>query len=158
MIFVDSNIPMYLVGAPHDLKWQVQQRLEQFIAAGERLVTSVEVFQDLLHHYLGIGRSDAIQPAFDALAGIVDEVFSIARADIDRARAGAGLPDTLGVRCAACRCHGARKGHAHSVSTPGSTSCLNASGSWPPIDSAFRTEPTTRHRRCTQVVAPAFTR
>ena len=86
MIFIDSNIPMYLVGAPHPLKGLAQHRLEQFITAGERLVTSAEVFQELLHRYVAIGRRDAIQPAFDALTGVVDDVFSVARADVDRAR------------------------------------------------------------------------
>jgi predicted nucleic acid-binding protein len=50
MIFVDSNIPMYLIGAAHPHKPQAQELLERAIAAQERLVTDVdEVFAiDLL--------------------------------------------------------------------------------------------------------------
>ncbi|HYC22591.1 MAG TPA: type II toxin-antitoxin system VapC family toxin, partial [Candidatus Bathyarchaeia archaeon] len=34
-----------------------------------------------------INRRQAIQPAFDALLGVVDEVFSVTAADADRAKA-----------------------------------------------------------------------
>ena len=46
MIFVDSNIPMYLVGAAHPHKTEAQVILERLIATGERLVTDAEVLQD----------------------------------------------------------------------------------------------------------------
>ena len=86
MIFVDSNIPMYLVGGHNPHKGDVRRRLEDAIAAGERLVTSAEVLQEILHRYVAIGRRDAIQPAFDALLGVVDEVLGIERRDVERAR------------------------------------------------------------------------
>lgn len=37
--------------------------------------------------HAAIGRREAIQPAFDVLTGVVDEVFSITMADIERAKA-----------------------------------------------------------------------
>ena len=86
MIFVDSNVPMYLVGAAHPHKADARRRLEEAIAAGERLVTSAEVLQEILHRYVAIGRREAIQPAFDALLGVVDEVLDIGRRDVERAR------------------------------------------------------------------------
>lgn len=86
MIFVDSNIPMYLVGAPHPHKAQARRRLEAAVGAGERLVTSAEVLQEILHRYVAIDRRDAIQPAFDALLGVVDEVLAIGQKDVQRAR------------------------------------------------------------------------
>ena len=48
--------------------------------------TDVEVLQEILHRYAAIGRLDAIQPAFDALLGVVDEVFPIDAADVDLAK------------------------------------------------------------------------
>jgi predicted nucleic acid-binding protein len=87
MIFVDSNIPMYLVGAAHPLKGEAQRLLDAAIGAGERLVSDAEVLQEILHHYVAIKRRDAIQPAFDALLGVVDEVFPISAADVERAKA-----------------------------------------------------------------------
>jgi len=82
MILVDSNVPMYLVGAPHPHKVDAQRVLERCIAAGERLVTDTEVFQEILHRYVAIGRREAIQPAFDALRGVVDDVLGIAERDV----------------------------------------------------------------------------
>jgi hypothetical protein len=87
VIFVDSNIPMYLVGAAHPNKEAARLLLEQAIARGERLVTDAEVLQEILHRYHAIRRPDAIQPAFDLLRGIVDEVFPIELGDVERAKA-----------------------------------------------------------------------
>lgn len=86
MIFIDSNIPMYLVGAPHPHKIDAQRLMERAIADNVRLVTSAEVLQEILHRYVAIDRRDAIQPAFDALLGVVDEVYAVDRADVERAR------------------------------------------------------------------------
>ena len=77
---------MYLVGAAHPNKANARQLLEAAIAASERMVTSAEVLQEILHRYVAIDRRDAIQPAFDALLGIVDEVIAIELADVVRAR------------------------------------------------------------------------
>jgi predicted nucleic acid-binding protein len=87
MIFIDSNVPMYLVGAAHPHKTDAQMLLEQSVAEGQRLVTDAEVLQEILHRYAAIGRKDAIQPAFDALLGTVDEVFPVERQDAEAAKA-----------------------------------------------------------------------
>lgn len=86
MILVDSNIPMYLVGAPHPHKLDAQRLLESALSAGERLVTDAEVLQEICHRYVAINRREAIQPAFDAILGVVDDVLSIARADVELAK------------------------------------------------------------------------
>ncbi len=86
MIFIDSNIPMYLVGAPHPNKDAARSALERIIQRGERMVTNAEVMQEILHRYGALKRPDAIQPAFDALLGVVDEVFPVEAEDVQRAR------------------------------------------------------------------------
>jgi hypothetical protein len=86
VIFVDSNIPMYLVGASHQHKVDAQRLVESVIARNERLVTDAEVLQEILLRYVAIERRDAIQPAFDLVLGIVDEVFSIELEDVERAK------------------------------------------------------------------------
>lgn len=86
MIFVDSNVPMYLVGGAHTHKADAQRLVEAAIAAGERLVTNAEVLREILHRYVAIDRRDAIQPCFDALLGVVDEVFAITSADVQSAK------------------------------------------------------------------------
>jgi uncharacterized protein len=49
--------------------------LEKLIRDRERLTTDAEGLQEILHRYVAIDRRDAIQPAFDALLGVVDEVW-----------------------------------------------------------------------------------
>jgi uncharacterized protein len=86
VILIDSNVPMYLIGAAHPHKADAQLALEQLAVSGERMVTDAEVFQEILHRYRAIDRADAIQPAFDALSAIVDDVLPIDADDVDRAR------------------------------------------------------------------------
>ena len=86
MILVDSNIPMYLVGAAHPNKEAARRALEEAVAAGESLCTDAEVLQEILHRYTAIRRPQEIDPAFDALLAIVDVVYPIERADVERAR------------------------------------------------------------------------
>ncbi len=85
MIFVDSNIPMYLIGAAHPHKTEAQVILERLIAAGERLVTDAEVLQEILHRYTAIEKRQAIGPAFQVTLAIVDEVIPIEKAEVLRA-------------------------------------------------------------------------
>ena len=87
MILVDSNIPMYLTGAPHPLKTDARLLLERSIAAGERIVTDAEVLQEILHRYTAIQRRDAIAPTLAALLDFADEVYPIDPADVLRAAA-----------------------------------------------------------------------
>jgi predicted nucleic acid-binding protein len=86
VILVDSNIPMYLVGASHPHKSDTQRLLEKVISDRQRLVTDVEVLQELLHRYVAINRREAIQPAFDALLGIVDQVLAVDQGIAERAK------------------------------------------------------------------------
>ncbi len=87
MIFIDSNIPMYLVGAEHPNKEAARRLLERAIIDEERLVSDAEVLQEILHRYVAIRRREAIGPAFDALLGVVDAVLPIELADVQRAQA-----------------------------------------------------------------------
>jgi len=77
---------MYLVGAPHPHKTDAKRLLEELVSRRERLATDAEVLQEILHRYVSIERPDAIQPAFNALLGVVDEVFSVDRAAVERAK------------------------------------------------------------------------
>lgn len=86
MIFVDSDVPMYLVGASHPHKADAQRALERLVSARERLATDAEVLQEILHRYVAIDRRAAIQPAFDALLGVVDDVFPVDARTVERAK------------------------------------------------------------------------
>ena len=77
---------MYLVGAPHPHKADAQRLLEKLITDRQRLVTDAEVLQEILHRYVAIDRRDAIQPAFDALLGVVDQVLAVDGVVVQRAK------------------------------------------------------------------------
>jgi predicted nucleic acid-binding protein len=85
LIFVDSNIPMYLVGAEHPHKTESQVLLERLTAAGQQLVTDAEVLQEILHRYISIDRRSTIDRAFEVLLKTVDDVFAVEKADVIRA-------------------------------------------------------------------------
>jgi predicted nucleic acid-binding protein len=86
VIFVDSNIPMYLVGGEHPNRASARHLVEVAIAGRERLVTDAEVLQEILHRYVAIDRRDAIDVATSTLLAIVDEVYPIELEDVERAR------------------------------------------------------------------------
>jgi predicted nucleic acid-binding protein len=96
--FVDSNIPMYLVGAPHPRKAEAQILLDRMIASRERLVTDVEVLQEILHRYTAINRREAISPTLQLTLDIVDEVYPIEKADVMRASEITQNPAALSAR------------------------------------------------------------
>jgi predicted nucleic acid-binding protein len=86
VILVDSNVPMYLIGAAHPHKIDAQRALERLVSDRTRLVTDAEVLQEILHRYVAIDRRDAIQPAFDMLLNVVDEVLAVDQAAAERAK------------------------------------------------------------------------
>jgi len=86
VIFIDTNIPMYLIGADRDMEQRARERVEDWIGAGEPLCTDAEVLQEILHRYLAIRRPEFIDPAFETLLGVVDVVYPIEREDVERAR------------------------------------------------------------------------
>ncbi len=98
MIFVDSNVPMYLVGASHPNKDRAVAVLTQLVGNGERFVTDVEVYQEILHRYTGTQRVDAIDAAFDSLDTIADDVLTFGMSEIRAARALIGSVDGLSAR------------------------------------------------------------
>jgi len=77
---------MYLVGAPHAHKSDTRRLLEKVVSERQSLVTDAEVLQEILHRYVAIDRRDAIQPVFDALIGIVDQVLAVDRHIAGRAK------------------------------------------------------------------------
>jgi predicted nucleic acid-binding protein len=86
VVFVDSNVFMYLVGAAHPHKVDAQRRLEALVADRARLVTDAEALAEILHRYVAVDRRGYIQLAYDALLGVVDEVLPMERATLERAK------------------------------------------------------------------------
>ena len=86
MIFVDSNIPMYVIGGAHPLRDPARRLLEEAVAANEPMCTDAEVLQEILHRFAAIGRHDDIDHAFDLLTTTVDVIYPIEVVDVERAR------------------------------------------------------------------------
>ena len=98
MILVDSNVPMYLVGAHHPNKTRALELVDRLIRGGERLVTDVEVYQEILHRYTAIRRIDAIDAAFRSLDAIVDDVLTFGMAEVRIARTIIGAVEGISAR------------------------------------------------------------
>lgn len=73
---------MYLLGDDRQLKIAARRVLEQLAEEQKRLVTSSEVFQELLHRYGTGNRRDRLEPAFETLGGLVEEVLAVERDDV----------------------------------------------------------------------------
>lgn len=113
MILVDSNIPMYLIGAAHPLKFEARRLVDRSFAEGVPLVSDAEVFQEILHRYSALRRVDAIRPAFQWLTEVTDSVFPVDLADVERARdvleSESGLSARDALHVAVMRRHGVER-------------------------------------------------
>ena len=98
MIFIDSNVPMYLVGAAHTNKDRALAILTWLVRDGEQFVTDAEVYQEIFHRYTAIRRLDAIDPAFKSLDAIVDEILTFGMSEVRAARALIGSVNGLSAR------------------------------------------------------------
>lgn len=91
---------MYLVGAAHPHKIDAQRQLESLVSQRVRLVTDAEVMTEILHRYTALERRAGIQPAFDVLVGVVDDVLPIDRDTVEHAKQLVLQYPTLPVRAA----------------------------------------------------------
>ena len=98
MIFLDSNIPMYLVGSPHPHKAEAHILVEKAIALRDRLLTDAEVLQEILHRYSSINRRADIATALRITLGLVDDVLPIEQRDVLRAAEIVRLPESWTAR------------------------------------------------------------
>ena len=107
MVFVDTNVIMYAVGREHPLRPDAQQFFLDALEAGEVLVSSAEVLQELLHAYLPVGRMDTLDAALTLAQSRLADVWPVEEDDVRLARAlverqpGLGARDLLHLAC--CR-------------------------------------------------------
>jgi uncharacterized protein len=104
MIFVDTNMFMYAVGRDHPLRTPARDFFEHSVEHEDRLVTSAEVIQELLHAYLPVGRIATLDAAL-TLARSLAESWPVEPADVFHARSlhnrhpGLGARDLLHLAC-----------------------------------------------------------
>ena len=85
-VFIDSNIPMYVLGAPHPHREPARRFLEKVQAGAVDACTSTEVLQEILYRYSSLGRLDLAREGYDLFVEICPEVLGVTLADTDRAR------------------------------------------------------------------------
>lgn len=86
MIFVDTNVLMYAVGGPHPLRDPARRFFEEALERDERLATSAEVLQELLHAYLPVGRLKTLDAALQLAEARISIVWPVEPEDVRFAR------------------------------------------------------------------------
>jgi predicted nucleic acid-binding protein len=86
MVFIDSNVPMYVAGRDHPLR-EPSRRFLQDVAAGRTdACTSTEVLQEILYRYSALKRLDLARQVYELFVQICPSVFPVTLADTDRAK------------------------------------------------------------------------
>ncbi len=87
MVFVDSNVPMYVAGRDHPLRDPARRFLERARSAEVDICTSTEVFQEILYRYSALKRLDLAASVYDLFVQLCPTVLPVTLADTDRAKA-----------------------------------------------------------------------
>jgi predicted nucleic acid-binding protein len=98
MIFVDSNIPMYVAGREHPHRASSQRFLEMARAGEIEICTSTEVLQEILYRYSALKRLDLAGGVYDLFVQLCPVVLPVTLADTDRARRLVTDSDGISVR------------------------------------------------------------
>ena len=87
MVFVDSNVPMYVAGREHPLRDPARRFLERASAGDVDICTSTEVLQEILYRYTALKRRDLATAVYDLFVQLCPTVLPVTLADTDRAKA-----------------------------------------------------------------------
>jgi predicted nucleic acid-binding protein len=87
MVFVDSNVPMYVAGREHPLRDPARRFLERARSGDVDICTSTEVLQEILYRYASLKRLDLAASVYELFVQLCPTVFPVALADTDRAKA-----------------------------------------------------------------------
>ena len=96
MVFVDSNVPMYVAGRDHPLREPARRFLERARTGHVEICTSTEVLQEILYRYSALKRRDLAVAVYDLFVQLCPVVFPVTLADTDRAKS--LLSDRISVR------------------------------------------------------------
>ncbi len=86
MIFVDTSVLIYAVGAEHPLRGEAREFFRRSIRDDLTLVTSSKVLQELLHAYVSSDRSGTLDAALRLAEGRIARVWPVEKEDIGLAR------------------------------------------------------------------------
>ena len=86
MIFVDTNVFMSAVGRDHPLREQAQGFFEEQFESKQKLLTSAEVLQELMHAYIPVQRIETLERAFTLVESTVHQIWPLEQEDVRFAR------------------------------------------------------------------------
>ena len=86
IVFIDSNIPMYVAGREHPNRELARRFLERVRKGSVEACTSTEVLQEILYRYSMLQRLDLAREVYDLFVDICPVVHAVTLADTDRAR------------------------------------------------------------------------
>jgi predicted nucleic acid-binding protein len=86
MVFIDSNVPMYVAGRDHPSREPARRFLERVQAGEVEACTSTEVLQEILYRYSGLGRLDLARQVYELFVQVCPVVLPVTLADTDRAK------------------------------------------------------------------------
>ena len=86
IVFVDSNVPMYVAGRDHALREPARRMLARAQAGEIEICTSTEVLQEILYRYAALKRLDLAASVYDLFVQLCPTVLPVALADTDRAK------------------------------------------------------------------------
>jgi hypothetical protein len=98
MVFIDSNIPMYVAGREHPHRDPSRRFLGRVQRGEVEGCTSTEVLQEILYRYSALQRRDLARQVYDLFVQICPIVFDVTLADTDRARDLLGELDRFSAR------------------------------------------------------------
>ena len=87
MVFLDSNIPMYVAGRDHSLRDPARRFLQRARSGEIDICTSTEVLQEILYRYSSLKRLDLAASVYDLFVQLCPTVLPVTLADTDRAKA-----------------------------------------------------------------------
>ena len=87
MVFVDSNIPMYVAGREHPLREPARRFLERARSGDVDICTSTEVLQEILYRFAALERLDLAASVYDLFVQLCPTILPVTLADTDRAKA-----------------------------------------------------------------------
>lgn len=86
MVFVDSNVPMYVAGRDHPLRDPARRFLERARAGSIDICTSTEILQEILYRYSALKRLDLAASVYELFVQLCPTILPVTLADTDRAK------------------------------------------------------------------------
>ena len=86
IVFIDSNIPMYVAGREHPNREPSLRFLEAVRRNDVEGCTSTDVLQEILYRYSALGRFDVARDVYDLFVAMCPMIFDVTLSDTNLAR------------------------------------------------------------------------